>query len=84
MPTATATVAEPQSQTEDLCHRRHTLNPNRTFLDRCGVAAQTLMEAGVARVSRHGDPHIYGMKLFPWARKSGVRHFDSSTFISKE
>jgi hypothetical protein len=60
----TATIA--MSQTEDLRHRRHTLNPNRTFLGRCGVAAQTLMESGVARVSRHGDPHLYDTKLFPW------------------
>jgi ornithine lipid ester-linked acyl 2-hydroxylase len=56
-------------QAADLRHRRHTLKPNRTFLDRCGVAAQTVMESGIARVSRHGDPHIYDTKLFPWAKE---------------
>jgi beta-hydroxylase len=57
----------PQTASENLRHRWHTLNPNRTFLDRCGIAAQTAAEWGVARVSRHGDPHIYDVKLFPWA-----------------
>jgi aspartyl/asparaginyl beta-hydroxylase (cupin superfamily) len=51
---------------EDRRHRRHTLNLNRTFLNRCGVAAQTAAEWGVSRVSRHGDPHIYATRLFPW------------------
>src|SRR5258708_5563341 len=55
-----------QAGTEDLRHRRHTLNSDRTFLDRCGIAAQTAAEWSVARVSRHGDPHIYDRKLFPW------------------
>ena len=63
----TTATAPSEPKAEDLRHRRHTLIPNRTFLDRCGVAAQTMMEAGVARVSRHGDPHIYDTKLFPWA-----------------
>jgi beta-hydroxylase len=62
----TTATAHSDAKTEGLRHRRHTLNPNRTFLDRCGVAAQTMMESGVARVSRHGDPHIYDTKLFPW------------------
>ncbi|HEY1788584.1 MAG TPA: aspartyl/asparaginyl beta-hydroxylase domain-containing protein [Verrucomicrobiae bacterium] len=57
------------SPTTDLRHRRHTLNPNRTFLDRCGVAAQTGLEWGISQVSRHGDPHIYDTRLFPWAKK---------------
>ena len=56
-----------QAGTGNLRHRRHTLNPNRTFLDRCGIAAQTAAEWSVARVSCHGDPHIYNTKLFPWA-----------------
>ncbi|MEI9863595.1 MAG: aspartyl/asparaginyl beta-hydroxylase domain-containing protein [Limisphaerales bacterium] len=56
-------------KTQDQRHRRHTLNPNRSFLDRCGVAAQTVAESGIARVSRHGDPHIYDTKLFPWAKE---------------
>lgn len=53
----------------DLRHRRHTLNPNRTLLDRAGIAAQTVLEWSVARVARHGDPHIYETRLFPWAAK---------------
>ena len=57
-------VATPQ--TGDLRHRRHTLNPNRTWLDRCGVAAQTGMEWAVSRVSPLGDPHIYDTRQFPW------------------
>jgi beta-hydroxylase len=28
---------------------------------------QNLLEWGVARVSRHGEPHIYDTRLFPWA-----------------
>jgi beta-hydroxylase len=54
------------TKTEDFRHRRHTLNPNRTFLDRCGIAGQTAMEWAVARVSPLGDPHIYDTKQFPW------------------
>ena len=61
-PTASSTAPKP-----DLRHRRHTLNPNRTFFDRVGIAAQTGLEWSVARVSRNGDPHIYDTKLFPWA-----------------
>jgi len=63
--TIDATLAGPE--TPDLRHRRHTLHPNRTFLARCGVALQTSLEWGIARVSRHGDPHIYDTRLFPWA-----------------
>ena len=54
------------SKTEDLCHRRHTLNPNRTFFDRCGIALQSGMEWAVARVSPLGDPSIYDPRHFPW------------------
>jgi len=63
-------TAEPPrlpAKTEDLRHRRHTLNPHRTFLDRCGIAIQTGLEWGVAKVSPLGDPHIYNTRLFPWA-----------------
>src|SRR5580704_9107418 len=55
------------STTTDRRHRRHTLNPNRTWLDRCGIAAQTGLERTIARVSPLGDPHIYDTRLFPWA-----------------
>jgi len=50
----------------NLRHRRHTLNPNRSLLDRGGIALQTAMEWSVARVSPLGDPHIYDSRLFPW------------------
>ncbi len=53
--------------TENFHHRRHTLNANRSVLESLGVGAQTLLELGVAGVSRHGDPHIYDTRLFPWA-----------------
>ena len=56
-----------QSSKADLRHRRHMLNSNRTFLDSCGIAAQTAMEWAVARVSPLGDPHIYDPRQFPWA-----------------
>jgi len=57
-------VANPQAG--DLRHRRHTLNPNRTWLDRAGIAAQTGLEWAVTRVSPFGDPHIYDTRQFPW------------------
>ena len=52
---------------ENLRHRRHMLNPGRTFLGQCGIAVQTAMEWGIARASRHGDQHIFETRLFPWA-----------------
>lgn len=64
------TIAETptiQSHAEDRRHRRHTLNPNRSFLDKCGIAAQSGLEWTVARLSPLGDPHIYDTRLFPWA-----------------
>jgi ornithine lipid ester-linked acyl 2-hydroxylase len=64
---APATGATQPSPTVDLRHRRHTLNPHRTLFDRAGIAAQTGLEWSIARVSRHGDPHIYDTRLFPWA-----------------
>ena len=64
--TSSATITAPPV---DLRHRRHTLNANPSLLSRCGTAVQTAMEWGVARVSRHGDPHIYDSRLFPWAAK---------------
>lgn len=53
--------------TENFHHRRHTLNANRSALESLGVGVQNLLEWGVARVSRHGEPHIYDTRLFPWA-----------------
>ena len=34
----TAAIARP-APAENLRHRRHTLNPDRTFLGQCGIAA---------------------------------------------
>jgi len=69
MNTTTESPAAASTAPANLRHRRHTLNPNRTFLDRCGIAAQTAMEWGVARMSPYGDPHIYDTRLFPWAKE---------------
>ncbi|HWY29925.1 MAG TPA: aspartyl/asparaginyl beta-hydroxylase domain-containing protein, partial [Candidatus Acidoferrum sp.] len=69
MNTTTSSPAPVSAMPVDLRHRRHTLNPNRTFLDRCGIVVQTAMEWSVASVSPHGDPHIYNTRLFPWARE---------------
>jgi beta-hydroxylase len=54
------------SRTGDLCHRRHTLDANRTLLGRCGLALQGGLEWAVARVSPLGDPWIYDPRQFPW------------------
>jgi ornithine lipid ester-linked acyl 2-hydroxylase len=62
-----STAAGGSVAAEDLRHRRHTLQRNRSLLASCGVALQSALEAGVARFSRHGDPHIYDPRLFPWA-----------------
>ena len=62
----TIVVATPKTPAADLRHRRHTLNPNRTWLDRCGIAIQSGMEWAVTRVSPLGDPHIYDTRQFPW------------------
>src|SRR5262245_13523676 len=65
--TATPTLAQRLGDTtHDLRHRKHTLGTNGTFLGKCGIALQTAMEWGVARVSPLGDPHIYDTKSFPW------------------
>ena len=64
---STTNASTPATPAPDLRHRRHTLNTNPSVLSRCGNAVQTGMEWGVARVSRHGDPHIYNTRLFPWA-----------------
>ena len=53
----------------DLRHRRHTLNSNNSWSYRGKIALQSALESGVARVSRHGDPHVYDTRLFPWAAK---------------
>ncbi len=62
-----AASAQAATPAVDLRHRRHTLKTDRTFLENCGVAVQSALESGIAKVSRHGDPHIYSTRLFPWA-----------------
>lgn len=56
-----------QRPAENFHHRRHTLNANRSVLESVGVGMQNVLEWGVSCVSRHGDPHIYDPRLFPWA-----------------
>ncbi len=58
-----ASAAPPQA---DLCSRKHQLNPPKTLLGRSLLGMQNLLESGVAKVSRHGDPPIYDRATFPW------------------
>ena len=51
----------------DLCNRKHQLGPPKGFIRRTGVALQTVLESGVAKVSVNGDPPVYENELFPWA-----------------
>lgn len=56
-----------QTPAVNLCDRRHRLAPPKTLAGRVGLAAQDALEKFVARVSLHGDPHIYDTQTFPWA-----------------
>ena len=51
----------------DLRTRQHTLGLPKTFAGRLALKLQDGLESRIARVSRHGDPHIYDTRLFPWA-----------------
>ena len=51
----------------DLRTRQHTLGLPRTWLGRAGLKVQDWLESFVARVSVHGDPHVYAPGTFPWA-----------------
>lgn len=43
------------------------IKPPRNFLSKLGRAAQDGVESLVAKVSQHGDLHVYDTKTFPWA-----------------
>ena len=62
----TQAAAAPSQPQPDLRDRKHRLGPPPTFLGRVGLATQNALESFVARVSVHGDPHIYDAKAFPW------------------
>jgi beta-hydroxylase len=51
----------------NLCDRKHRLAPPKTLAGRFALATQDALESFVARVSVHGDRHIYDTKIFPWA-----------------
>ena len=60
-------VEAPAVSAADLCSRKHTLNPPKTFSGRSLLAFQNVLEASVARVSVNGDPCVYDTATFPWA-----------------
>lgn len=47
--------------------RKHQINPPKTFSGRALLGMQNLLESGVAKVSKNGDPCIYDATVFPWA-----------------
>src|SRR6185369_11682167 len=53
----------------ELTTRTHRLTPPRGVSDKLSRWAQDTLEAGVARVSRNGDPMVYSTGQFPWARQ---------------
>lgn len=68
MTNATSTNYDSQAgATSNLCDRKHRLAPPKTLSGRIGMAIQDKLESSVARVSVHGDPHIYDARTFPWA-----------------
>jgi aspartyl/asparaginyl beta-hydroxylase (cupin superfamily) len=46
--------------------RAHRLGPPKSLLQRAGIAAQTLLESMVAKVSRLPDVPVYELADFPW------------------
>ena len=48
-------------------HRRNLLQRPTSIKGRLFLKMQEALEAGVAKVSQHQDPHIYKNHLFPWA-----------------
>jgi len=60
-------VVAPTKPTVDLRTRQHTLGLPKTFFGRASLRLQDALESFVAKVSVHGDPHIYETATFPWA-----------------
>jgi aspartyl/asparaginyl beta-hydroxylase (cupin superfamily) len=50
----------------DLRNRKHQLGLPKGFVGRSLLGLQNVLESGVAKVSRHGDPCIYDSASFPW------------------
>ena len=50
----------------DLRTRKHQLGLPKGFIGRSLLGLQNVLESGVAKVSRHGDPCIYDSASFPW------------------
>ena len=50
----------------DLRTRKHQLGLPKNFVGRTLLGMQNVMESGVAKVSRNGDPCIYDTATFPW------------------
>jgi aspartyl/asparaginyl beta-hydroxylase (cupin superfamily) len=65
---AVPVTSSPQPQV-DLRTRQRTLSLPHTFWGRVGLKLQDALESLVARVSVHGDPHVYDPAIFPWARQ---------------
>jgi beta-hydroxylase len=51
----------------DLRNRKHQLNLPKSLVGRTLLGLQNLVESGVAKVSKNGDPCIYDTAAFPWA-----------------
>src|SRR5579863_8403441 len=51
----------------DLRTRKHLINPPKTLTGRALIGFQNVFESTVAKLSIHGDPHIYDRTTFPWA-----------------
>jgi len=59
-------TAFPPTPVIDYRHRNHSLSQPKSILGRLGLTLQNWLECLVARVSIHGDPHVYETKTFPW------------------
>src|SRR5262245_22232822 len=59
----------PSTPCVDLRTRQHTLGLPRTLAGHVGLIVQDWLESFVARVSVHGDPHVYAPDTFPWVNE---------------
>ena len=55
--------------TDAFCDRQHRVAPPQSLAGKVGLWLQDRLEAGVARASVHGDPMVYDVAQFPWARE---------------
>jgi beta-hydroxylase len=56
-------------QWDQLCDRQHRLVAPKSVAQRVGRFLGDSLEAGVAKVSPHGDPMVYSNEDFPWVRE---------------